>query len=144
MIDEIFAIISLEYKQENNYIYQIIRIKPNKPINLKYFQIEKYKTGRDTWDFIQELYIGDGQNILFEEKKVFKNITTIKYRIENKIPLELKSKEYKINGFKPIYDGCEYCQYYDKPKKGMPKCKLHKEFIKKRVKRSCQDFLENE
>jgi len=141
--EAIYAKIVITYKKIDNHIYQTIYINPSKPIFLKYFIFEKYKVGRAIHDFFQTLYIGDGENIMFENRKTFKNATTIKYRVDNEIPINLSEQEYHIDGFKPKFDSCDGCQHLIKSKKGADRCYFYKEFLL-RYKKSCQDFLEKD
>ena len=141
---DIYAHISVSFKKEDGYIYQFINIKPNKPGNIRYFMHSRYIVGRKTEDFLQTLYIGDGENILFEDMEEFKNLTTITYRVENdSYYLNLKEKTYLIEGSKPKIDGCENCQHLRSHKKGKDRCSLYKKFLD-RYKKSCVDFLEKD
>lgn len=139
--EPIYAKIIISYQKDDIYVYQIIHIIPSKPIYLKYFTLEKYKVGRTVHDLLQTLYIGDGENIMFESRKTFKNATTIKYRIDNDITLDLSDQEYHIDGFRPKFDGCDGCEHLVISKKGADRCKFYKDFLIKH-KKSCQDFLE--
>jgi len=139
--EPIYARIIISYQKDDIYVYQTIHIIPSKPIYLKYFILEKYKVGRIVHDLLQTLYIGDGDNIMFESRKTFKNATIIKYRIDSDIPINLSSQEYHIDGFRPKFDGCDGCDHFIKSKKGADRCKFYKSFLSK-YKKSCQDFLE--
>lgn len=95
-------------------------------------------------DFLQGLYIGDGENIIFESVDEFKNTQTIKYRIENdSFYINLKEKNYFIESDKPKFDGCEACQHLREVKQGKDYCSLYKKFLDK-YKKSCVDFLEKD
>lgn len=139
--DEIFATIKITYKLQDDKIYETIRIQPNKPNHLKYFIDEKYQIGRRVVDLLQEMYIGDGDNIMFEQRKTFKNATIIKYRIDNYIDVDISDKEFHVKGFKPRFDGCDGCAHLIPSKNGADRCRFYKKFLK-RHKKSCQDFLE--
>ena len=140
--DKVSANIFLTYKRDGSNIYQTIRIDPNKPNYLKYFILEKYQIGRTIHDLFQDLYIGDGDNIMFESKKQFKNSTIIKYRIDNEIDIDLSEQEYHIEGMRPKFDSCDGCAYLIKSKNtNADRCKFYKKFLV-RHKKSCQDFIE--
>ncbi len=139
--EPIYANITISTKRNDNLIYQTIHINPSKSIYLKYFISEKYKVGRAVHDLLQTLYLGDGDNIMFEDRKTFKNSTIIRYRIDSEIPINLDNHEYHIDGFKPRFDGCAGCAYLVKSKHGADRCKFYKTFLK-RYKASCQDFVE--
>lgn len=140
--EKVSANVFISHKRNDNYIYQTIRIEPNKPNYLKYFILEKYKIGRTTHDLFQNLYLGDGENIMFEYKKQFKNSTIIRYRVDNEVDLDLSDQEYHIEGLRPKFDACEGCAYLIKSKNINPdRCKFYKKFLP-RHKKSCQEFLE--
>jgi hypothetical protein len=136
------AKVSVEYKIDNKLIYQIIRILPEKQIDLKYLSEERYKLGRDVNDFLAKIYIGNGSTIFFENKKHFKNATTIIYRLETDEIPTLENKEYRISGEKPQYNGCKECTYY-KQSKVKARCAFRKKFIETE-KKYCQDFYEDD
>lgn len=140
--DKISANIFISYKKNDGRIYQTIRIEPSKPNYLKYFTLEKYQIGRTTHDLFQTLYVGDGDNIMFEHEKHFKNSTIIRYRIDNEIDIDLSDQEYHIEGLRPKFDSCEGCAYLIKSTNtNLDRCKIQRRFLK-RYKKSCQDFLE--
>lgn len=139
--DEISANIKLTHKRNENKIYQTIRITPNRPNYLKYFIDEKYKTARTVVTLLQELYLGNGDDIMFENRKTFKNATIIHYRIDKEVEVDLSDKEFHVEGFRPKYDGCAGCAHLIKSKKGADRCRYYKKFLP-RHKKSCQDFLE--
>lgn len=139
--DPIHANIYITHKKNQDRIYQTIRIVPNKSNHLKYFLNEKYMVARTVVELLQEVYLGDGDNIMFEHRKTFKNATIIRYRIDNETDVDLSDQEYHVEGFKPKFDGCEGCVHLIKSKKGADRCKFYKKFLK-RHKKSCQDFLE--
>ena len=141
---DVYAHIHVSYKKEDGHIYQFIKIAPNKPGNIRYFTHSRYRIGRETEDFLQTLYIGDGDSIIFEDIDEFKNLTTITYRIDNdSYYLNLKEKTYLIEGSKPKIDGCENCQHLRVHKRGKDRCALYKKFLE-RYKKSCVDFLEKD
>lgn len=140
--ERINARILITYKRNEDRIYQTIRIDPNKPNYLKYFTLEKYKVGRTTHDLIQTLYIGDGENIMFEHRKEFKNSTIIRYRVDHKIPIDLSDEEYKVEGERPKFDACGSCMYLIRStNNNLDRCKIQQKFLK-RHKKSCMDYLE--
>lgn len=95
-------------------------------------------------DFLQTIYIGDGESIFFESEDRFKNTFTIKYRIEDEnYFINLKNKSYFIEGKKPKYDGCAGCEHLREHRQGRDRCALYKKFLD-RYKKSCVDFLEKE
>ena len=141
---DIWANIYVNYKIEEGIIYQFIKIVPNKPGNIRYFTHPRYRVGRKVEDLLQEIYIGDGENIVFLSEESFKNTSTIKYRIDNdSYFLNLKEKNYLIEGTKPKFDGCVSCQHLRKPKQGKAHCAFYKKFLD-RYKKSCVDFLEKD
>lgn len=141
---DISAKIEVEYKREENIIYQMIRVTPNKPGNIRYFTHPRYRVGRVMEDLLQEIYIGDGENLIFVSEERFKNVFTIKYRIDNNdYFFHFKNKSYFIEGSKPKYDGCASCQHLRKVKQGKDYCSLYKKFLDKH-KKSCVDFLEKD
>jgi len=139
--ESIYANIYITHNRDKTHIYQKIRIVPQKPIFLKYFMYEKYKIGRIVHDLFQELYLGDGDNIMYESTMTFKNTKTITYRIDNEIDLDLDDQEYHVEGERPKFDACSACTYLVISKSGADKCRFHKKFLK-RHKKSCTDFLE--
>lgn len=141
---EIYANINIAYKKEDGYIFQFITIKPNKPGNIRYFTQSKYKVGRVVEDFLQTIFIGDGENILFDSISEFRNTQTIKYSIEDdSFYINLKEKNYLIEGDKPKFDGCAACQHLRQSRQGKDRCALYKKFLDK-YKKSCVDFLEKD
>lgn len=140
--DPISANIYITHKRNEDRIYQTIRIVPNKPNYLKYFINEKYSVGRTVVDVLQNVYLGDGESVMFEHRKTFKNSTIIRYRVDHDdVYFNLSDQEYHVEGFRPRFDGCEGCAFLVKSKKGADRCKFYKKFLK-RHKKSCQDFLE--
>lgn len=141
---DVSAKIEVEHKKEENIIYQTIRIIPNKPGNIRYFTHPRYRVGRVVEDLLQKVYIGDGENIFFVSQEIFKNVFTIKYRIDNdNYFFNFKNKSYFVEGTKPKYDGCLSCQHLRNVKKGKDYCSLYKKFLDK-YKKSCVDFLEKD
>jgi len=141
---DVSAKIEVEYKKEENFIYQIIRIVPNKPGNIRYFTHPRYRVGRAIEDLLQDIYIGDGENIFFVSEDRFKNVFTIKYRIDNdNYFFHFKDRSYVVEGTKPKYDGCLSCDHLRKVKQGKDYCSLYKKFLDK-YKKSCVDFLEKD
>jgi hypothetical protein len=141
---DIHANINVSYKKENGFIYQFIKITPNKPGNIRYFTHSRYKVGRVTEDFLQTIFIGDGEDLVFEEIDEFRNLTTIKYRIDNDLYyFNFKEKIYLIEGSKPRFDGCMNCQHLRIHKEGKDRCAFYKKFLE-RHKKSCVDFLEKD
>ena len=139
--EAIYANVSISVKRDGNHLYQTIRINPSKPVYLKYFLLEKYKVGRTVHDLLESLYMGDGNNIMFEDRKTFKNATIIRYRVDNEVDIDMSNHEYHVDGFRPRFDGCEGCVFLVKAKKGADRCKFYKTFLT-RYKKSCQDFIE--
>ena len=135
------ADIKFEGKRDGDIIHQTIRIIPNKPSNLRYFIYDKYLIGRTIDDFLGAIYYGDGVNIKFKEKHIFRNQITVKYDVINDIPVDLSPKQIHIKSESPKYDGCEFCSWFGKQKNGVPYCTYYKKFLK-RTKRSCIDFKE--
>jgi hypothetical protein len=141
LTEPIFANIKISFKRNENKIYQTIRINPNKPNHLKYFTQEKYRVGRTVHDMLQELYIGDGENIMFEDRKSFKNNTIIRYRLDHEVDIDLSNQEYHVEGNRPKYDSCDGCAFLIRSKKGADRCKFYRKFLP-RHKKSCQEFRE--
>ena len=56
--------IEITYQKDKKFIYQTIRIVPNKNSNSGYFNKDKYRLGRFIDDFLSKVYIGDGVNIV--------------------------------------------------------------------------------
>lgn len=138
---DIRAEIEISYKRVDNYIYQKIHIVPDRPNNIRYFTHPKYILGRKTEDFLHSIFIGDGENIMFVEKKEFKNTQTIKYRVDHEVERDLSDVKYRIEGKKPKFDGClNGCQHL-RGRNGQPSCAFFKTFLKK-YKKSCQEYLE--
>lgn len=141
---DISATIYIEYKTEPGRIYQTIRIAPNRGGNIRYFTHARYKIGRFVEDFLQDIYIGDGENIVFESEEKFRNTFTIEYRVENEnYFINLKNRSFLIEGKKPKFDGCEACQHLRRVKQGRDYCSFYKKFLDK-YKKSCVDFLEKD
>lgn len=138
----ISADIKFEGKEEDNILYQTIRIIPNKPSNLRYFIYDKYLIGRTLDDFLSNVYYGDGINIKFKEKHVFRNQINVKYDIINHINVDLSPKQIHISSNAPKFDGCDYCVYFKNQKSGGI-CSYYKIFLK-RIKHSCIDFKEKD
>jgi len=132
------ADIKFEGKKDGQIIHQTIRIIPNKPANLRYFIYDKYLIGRTIDDFLSAVYYGDGINIKFKEKHIFRNQIMVKYDIINDVDIDLSAKQIHISSHAPKFDGCDFCSYYNKNM-----CNYYKIFLK-RVKRSCVDFNEKD
>ena len=139
----ISADIKFEGKIDGDIIYQTIRIIPNKASNLRYFIYDKYLIGRTLDDFLSSIYYGDGVNIKFKEKHIFRNQIIVKYDIINKIDVDLSPKQIHINSEQPKYDGCDYCIYFKQSKHNTMQCTWYKKFLK-RKKKSCIDFKEKD
>lgn len=137
------ATLTLSYKKSDNFIYQTIIITPTKKSHLRYFTMNKYVLGRRVDDYLDDLYIGDGENIFFREKQQFRNQVMIKYEVVNDIEIDLTEKKFHIEGPSPKSDGCLYCRHLRMPSKGMSKCVLYKKFLP-RLKVHCVDFNEKD
>lgn len=138
------ADIKVSSKISDDILYQIIHITPNKKSNLRYFMYDKYLIGRTLDDALSTLYHGDGINIKFKEKHVFRNQITIKYDILNQDhQVNLSDVKFHINSEKPNFDGCEFCKFLNRTKQGKPFCKYYKKFLP-REKKSCSDFVEKD
>lgn len=139
----ISADIKFEGKRHKDTIYQTIRIIPNKPSNLRYFIYDRYLIGRTLDDFLGTVYYGDGVNIKFTEKHIFRNQINVKYIIINDIPIDLSPKQVHITSEAPKFDGCEFCVHFGKQKSGTIFCNYYKKFLK-RTKKNCVDFKEKD
>lgn len=137
------ATLIVSYKQSNNFIYQTIQIISSKKSNIRYYIYDKYVMGRTVSDFLDTIYIGDGENIFFREKIKFRNQFTIKYEITNQIPIQLEQKKYHISGEVPKHDGCMHCIHFKKTRQGKNRCTLYKKFLD-REKMFCSDFYEKD
>lgn len=142
MCMKVTGYIDITFKQEENYIYQIIRIIPNATKNLHYFIRDKYKLGRKVDDFLMKVYLGDGDNILFVEDNKYRNMNTIKYQIMNpNVNPDLHPKKYFISGEIPSHDSCINCIHMKKVySDNKIQCMFYKEFLKPKI--CCIDFCE--
>ena len=129
-------------KIDDKILYQFIYIIPDKKSNLKYFLNDKYIIGRTIDDFLSEIYYGDGVNIIFSSKNIFRNKILIKYDIINNIDIDLSEKDIYIKTKYPKFDGCQFC-IYNKKIKNSVFCSYYKKVLQK-DKKYCIDFVENE
>ena len=65
----------------------------------------------------------------------------IKYRVENNVEIDLKSKKYHIKGEVPKYDGCVFCIHRRTSSRGKDRCNYYRIFLEK-LKIFCSDFVE--
>ena len=61
------ATLTVDYKKDNLFIYQTIKITPSIKSHTRYFFMEKYKAAQEVNMFLRKIYIGDGENIFFVE-----------------------------------------------------------------------------
>lgn len=137
----ISAIFYIDYQQEDNLIHQKIKIVTPRENMQRYFLMDKYKLGREVDDWLQTIYVGDGENIFFIGKTVYKNITTITYRVDNPIELNLESISKPWLAIRPKFDSCEGCQHLAVVKSSPDKCLFFNEFLA-RHKKFCGEFEE--
>lgn len=133
----------MSYKRDGNFIYQTILISPSKRSHTRYYTFDKYEIGRKVSDFLDKIYIGDGETVFFREKKKFRNQYTLKYEVDGDIELDLSEKKYHITGEVPRHDGCEFCEHLSRSKRGKDRCLFYKTFLE-RHKVYCVDFHEKE
>lgn len=139
----ISADIYITNKRSDNFYYQTIRIVASKKSHLRYFIYDKYQACRTLEDTLDELYLGDGENIFFRDRHTFRNQTVIKYEIINDIEIELKDKKLRINANVPRHDGCAFCEHLIKSKTGKDRCSYYRKFLDKH-KVHCSDFSEKD
>ena len=105
--------------------------------------LDKYRVGRSVDRLLDSIYMGDGENIFFEEKQKYRSEIHIKYEIRTESKIDLTTKKYHIKGQIPKNDGCPFCVYYEKPKHGLPKCMYFRKFLEKN-KIHCSEFVESD
>lgn len=135
------ADVIITHKTSPPYLYQTIRIIPNKRSNLRYFLMDKYEACRQLDDLLSNYYLGNGENIFFKEKQKFKSSIIIKYEAEDGVEVELKNKKFRIQAEEPPFDGCIFCKHLRKSSKGKDRCSYYKIFLNKH-KIFCSDFDE--
>lgn len=137
------ANIHITNKRADKYYYQTIRIVTSKKSHLRYFIYDKYQACRILEETLDELYLGDGDNIFFRDRNTFRNQTVIKYEIVNDIEIDLKDKKFRIEANVPRHDGCSFCEHLIKSKKGKDRCAYYRKFLNKH-KVYCSDFSEKD
>ena len=139
----VVATLTSTCKKDDNYLYQIIKITPSKKSYTRYFMLDKYRVGRAVDRLLDSIYMGDGENIFFEEKQKYRSEIHIKYEIRNNINIDLSTKKYHIKGNIPKYDNCQNCVYFRESKNSLPKCMYFRKFLKK-TKIHCSEFVEKD
>ena len=130
-------------KRSDNFYYQTIRIVPSKKSHLRYFVYDKYHACRAVEETLDELYLGDGENIFFRDRNTFRNQTVIKYEIINDITIDTNDKKFRVEANVPRHDGCVFCEHLIRSKKGKDLCGYYRKFLDKH-KVHCSDFSEKD
>ena len=138
------ANLTIDYKIDDNIIYETIRIIPSKKSYSRFFMLDKYKMGREVDDLLSKHYIGDGENIVFISNQRYRQQYMNKYELRNKdyVP-DLRSKKFFIKGEVPKFDGCLFCQHFRPTKQGRDRCVYFKTFLEKH-KIYCSAFEERD
>jgi len=137
------AEIHITHKRSDNFYYQTIRIVPSKKTYLRYFIFDKYQACRELELVLDDIYLGDGENIFFRDRSTFRNQTVIKYEIINDIPIDLNDKRFRIEANVPRHDGCMFCEHLRPSTKGKDRCAYYRKFLDKH-KTFCSDFSEKD
>lgn len=137
------ANVHLTHKRSENFYYQTILITPSKKSHLRYFVYDKYHACRQLEEMLDDLYLGDGENIFFRDRHTFRNQTVIKYEIINDIPIDLKDRKFRIEANVPRHDGCAFCEHLRLSKQGRDRCAYYRKFLDKH-KVHCSDFSEKD
>jgi len=134
------ATISISYKIKEDELLQYIYIKPEKKRHLKYFMSNKYQAGRALEKALHYFYAGDGENILYQEEKIFDSVKIIKYKLENKIKPKFNNLEFTIFAELPQTEGCISCRFF-KPQHKI--CTYYNK-INIKVRKKCSAFEQSE
>lgn len=136
--DKVTARIYYDTQEDGDLIYQYFRFVFVNFNHKKYFFDTNYKGYYILEDEMQKKYIGDGEKILFLDKKILFGtaliIITYKKNIEN--VNYKKSDQFLIEAPIPINDGCLYCEYFVKNNRI---CKYYNK-IGIEIKNNCPDF----
>jgi hypothetical protein len=139
--EPISAIVKITHELKDGLLVQTIRTVVTRQSHLKYFKQEKYAIGRKCSDWLETVYCGNGEDIIFLKKKEFKNITTIYYTYTPESVLNLEPITRRIDGFKPLQEGCEACSHLARTNRGQDRCLFYTKFLEKH-KTYCLDFNE--
>ena len=139
--EPISAIIHITYDLKPEYLIQRIRTVVTQQSHLKYFKNDKYRMAREVATWMESIYVGNGENVSFSQKKEFKNITTVYYTYEPGAVFDLNPVTKRFDGFKPRHDGCLACEHLLPTAQGQDRCAYYQIFLEKH-KLACLDFVE--
>jgi hypothetical protein len=137
-VDKVNIKVYFETYDDKNKVYQNFRLVASNPAILKYFTNDKYLGYDVLSNEMSKYYAGDGVNIVYEEKKYFKNLITVKYDKLKNVDFDenLKVGQFNIATKIPMIEGCICCEHYRKKNK---KCMYYQQ-VGIETKKYCKDF----
>jgi len=142
-VDKAKIKVYFETYEDNSKVYQNFRLVASNQKVLKYFTENKYIGYNILDDKIYSYYAGDGNEIVFSEKKYFKNLITVIYdklKPNAKFNKDLKNGQFNVTTKIPILEGCACCTHFRKKNK---KCMYYQQ-VGIIPKRYCKDFRQKE
>lgn len=142
-VDKAKIKVYFETYEDKNKVYQNFRLVASNQKILRYFVEDKFLGYNTLNDKMYNYYAGDGENIVFREKKYFKNLITVIY--EKLVPdanfdPSLASGQFNVTTNIPVIEGCTSCSHFRKKNK---KCMYYQQ-VGIELKRNCKDFRQKE
>lgn len=142
-VKEVQARVYLETWGDNDWVYQRFHIVTTAIQFLHYFLDDRFIAFYKLNEAMENYYAGDGEKILFREKKAFSNSILIKFEKLDKNAkfLErLKNDLFEVKAILPITLGCLDCMYWRKQNKAC----LYYRKMGMEIKNTCKDFRQKE
>lgn len=142
-VDKAKIKVYFETYEDDNKVYQNFRLVASNEKMLRYFTDDKFLGYNVLSDEIYKYYAGDGENIIFEDKRYFKNLITVRYKKLDPnatFDAKLKSGQFNVYTKIPLLEGCICCEYFRKKNK---KCMYYQQ-VGIDIKKNCKDFRQKE
>lgn len=132
------AKVYLETIQDGNRIYQNFRIVVSNEKFLYYFFDDRFNAYYDLYREISKHLVGDGENVLFDSKSIYKNLISISFSKKNP-DLDVKLPEdcsFEVTTKIPNNNGCINCRHFRNKNRI---CTYYQIFLDKLLD-ECKDF----
>lgn len=134
---DVLAKVYTETIDDGEFVYQNFRITVSNEKFLTYFFDDRYNAYYDLEKKISEYLVGDGENILFEKKSVYKNLISVVYRKKDKdLKVKNKNDSFTVKTTIPNNSGCLNCAHFRKKNKV---CTYY-QIVNIKIVDNCKDF----
>jgi len=136
-------LVYLETQDDSKNIYQNFRLVTSDIRLLTYFVDEKFIGYYILDKEMSKYYAGDGEKIIFRNKKYFNNLITVTFdKLDKSVKArpEIENVQFEVEAPVPATMGCINCEYFRKSNR---MCSYYQEMGIK-IKKNCDDFRQKE